>query len=657
MFQNRDRKNYDPVAYGKQLIKGDVPFTPKRAAKSLQQVGPPTETSANLLLSLPQFIFADIIDQVIGDCLLAHAIETPFFSLVTLTNLILDCRDIWTVSWNWRVKVLDVVLGTLSARRGMFVLVPVQGLNRIQKAFPMLNHCVLNLGNMNDVQAAERALTQLTEQSARLSIVRAVMWDESSFHPTIASEHPSHMPKVESLMRHYWDYLLNAEGAGNMQEMRNQEQLIVDAKTLHLYHVHLIRNILSHIGPAAHIMIPSFIMPVLLGDWPIPSKISSGLQNKIDSIIETGKPIGQILQQADHIQFAGFSNLFLLTGTENRAIMRQLNETNEGALYEIVRLALSDAHHNTVSTSPTPGDILGREVKSIAFHNSIELLNPHHLGKWWFEFLNSSLAARSVRRVNITTLSSQDGYIPLGSARSFSLHPASSGRILKDTVLHFCTEFIQIERIHYLNLHLRTLCPAFFTNAADRLRVTGGRWNITSAPELCAHWLVSHPQPAQPSLDEDIEVVEILMKSGKKLAEKLELKVSFMYQDKKSQPMCAPEVHSLDLYPGLDRIAYTRNIFSNGGRHPSCGVSFSRHGFGLAIRVILRDTTSGLFHSLSQWVFREQVRLELEEGERRVREQLERKKVGEEQRQQARREGADAAHYRKPDREADEDCT
>ncbi|KAK2765674.1 hypothetical protein FQN54_008530 [Arachnomyces sp. PD_36] len=528
--------------------------TPRASASSTPpNSGKPSERSAQLLLSLPSFIVAEIFALVLAGDLLFRTNETSLFEYVTLSLIVTQSKALRTVCRTWTQHLQDCLFAGLSARSGLLALVSLTGLPRIREIFPMLNHCVLDLGDMMDMKEVRRCFEELRSHPSALGIVRAVTWSDNSFQYLNRVRYRStHSYRTQTRLLHEYlehpffvaveGYLAKrSTGSNRLPPLALRDHLFSELMTMHYYHAHLLRNILSYIDSATYITIPAFIMPLLLGDWSYQLVENSNIQKRLDLIKNEGKPIRDILKGAQHVQFVGLPNPFVVYSREN----------DGSGPYETQRKMFLRTYHEIGQTVSFPTEFPW-PARRIGFHEALELVDPDCRPEWWLRFLESAISSGRSPSVSIAVGSTND-YLPLGRP-NLGLRPTME-YFTQPAHIHFCEEFpkLSLGGISRLDLNLLTICPMFFTNAKKFLSCISGAWNITSAPQLCSHWVETIPRPPGDQIVEDLAIIEQIMSDGHISNGNLDLRICFSY-DTIKLPVGSSK--TLELLPIEDRVIY-----------------------------------------------------------------------------------------------------
>jgi hypothetical protein len=395
---------------------------------------------------------------------------------------------------------------------------------------------------MMDILEMEQRLVELQSHALQIKVVRAVTWDNYSLqHMNMPSYGSARTLRSRTrIMQEYLEYPLltkvqedltkRAMGRNRLSTLEFRDLLFSELRNLHYYHAHLLRNILSCFTSATHLTIPAFIMPLLLGEWPYPPIENSKIQAKISAIINDGKSIKHLLEESQHVQFVGLPNPFILpwgenTGAEKHDVQRRLG----------IKIYQSLTDNNFSTEFPWPSRRLG-------LHGVLEPIDPDCKAEWWLRFVESAISSGRLSNLHIT-VGATKASLPLGktpipsyASLTYSLGPPSLGlRPTKDYFtqpahLHFCEEFpkLDLRGITHLELNVFTICPAFFANAKKNLAGMNGVWKITSAPQLCSHWVNTQPS-TQDQLAEDLAVIDQIMDDGRISGGKLDIEVSLAY--------------------------------------------------------------------------------------------------------------------------------
>ncbi|KAL2864333.1 uncharacterized protein BJX67DRAFT_361418 [Aspergillus lucknowensis] len=601
MARTRSRNPPVPLAHVK-------PFRQPGASPVPFSFKPPTffassERSLQLLFSLPHFIVAEIFAFVLADGLFRQANETPFFAYVSLFTLVTESKALRGVCREWSRQLRDCLFAGLSARSGLLALVTLMELPRIRAVFPMLNHCVLDLGDMMDVAEMEGRLSQLQSNSSELAVVRAVTWGDDSFEHLnfIPYGSPRTSRSRTRILQEYLEYpsciefqeqlAKRVNGDEHLSPLKIRDTLLSELMALHFYHAHLLRSILSCVASATYLTIPAFIMPLLLGDWSYEAAENSKLQEKLKSVKSEGKSIRDILKQSQQIQFIGLPNPFVIPLGENTGVEQ----------CETQRKMLIHAYHKAVEAMDFPGDFSGPS-RRIGVHSALELVDPDCNAEWWLRFLESAISNGRPSSLFITVGSPktplQMGPPNLGlrPTREYFTRPAH---------LHLCEELpkLSLSGITRLDLNLLTICPVFFTNARKYLPSISGVWNVTSAPQLCSHWVETNPAltSSDGQIAEDLAVIEQIMHEARSLGENLDISVCLSFYTAR---LPVGTWKSLTLHPKQDRVIYTSTPV-HPHRSPMLGFSaeFAMETFLSSVRTLYprrREERFGLFNLLDE---------------------------------------------------------
>jgi hypothetical protein len=271
-------------------------------------------------------------------------------------------------------------------------------------------------------------------------------------------------------------------------------------------------------------------MPLLLEEWPYPPIENSQIQAKISAIINDGKSIKHLLEESQHVQFVGLPNPFILpwgenTGAEQHDVQRRLGIK--------VYQNLTESYFSTEFSCPS---------RRLGLHGVLEPIDPDCKAEWWLRFVESAISSGRLSNLHIT-VGATKASLPLGktpipsyASLAYSLGPPSLGlRPTKDYFtqpahLHFCEEFpkLNLRGITHLELNVFTICPTFFANAKKNLAGMNGVWKITTAPQLCSHWVNTQPS-TQDQLAEDLAVIDQIMDYGCIPDGKLDIEVFLAY--------------------------------------------------------------------------------------------------------------------------------
>ncbi|KUL91836.1 hypothetical protein ZTR_01034 [Talaromyces verruculosus] len=528
MARTRGRNLSVPLAQIKPFRR-HVGQTPARLSSTPPNSANPSQRSVQLFFSLPHFVVTEIFALALADDLFSQANKTPFFCYVSLRLLVIKSKTLRSICRSWTRHLRSYLFAGLGARCGLFALVYLTELSQIQDTFPMLNHCVLDPGDMMDVAKLEECLSDLQYHSSELSIVKAVTWSDASFqHMNPISYGSMRTSRSRTrILQEYLEYQPLAEflesltkrviGFERLSPIEIRDTLFSELMALHYYHAHLLRNILSCVVPIPHLTIPTFIMPLLLGDWTYDRAENSRIEEKLDSIKNKGKPIRAILRGSQQVQFVGLPTPFVLPWGENTGV-EQL---------ETQRKMLIRAYHKIAESTNFPTEFPWPS-RRIGFHGALELIDPDSSAEWWLRFLESAMSSGKPPSVCITVGSTKTS-LPIGPP-NLSLRPTRE-YFTQRAHLHLCEEIpkLSLGGITRLDLNLLTICPLFFTNAKKYLPSIAGVWRITSAPQLCSHWVETHPTPLGDQIAEDLAVIEQIMHQARGLGNNLDLRISFSY--------------------------------------------------------------------------------------------------------------------------------
>lgn len=552
MARTRARNPPVPLAHVKPFRRHLGP-NPARLSSTPPNFTTPSERSAQLLFSLPHFIVTEIFALALVDDLFAQANETPFFSYVSLRHIVTKSNTLRNVCCLWTRHLRDSLFAGLGARSGLLTLVHPAELSQIRNTFPMLNHCVLDLGDMMDVAELEECLSDLQYHSSELSIVKAVTWSDASFRPmNLISYGSTRTGRSRTrILQEYLEYQTLAEfresvtrrviGPERLSPVGTRDTWFSELMALQYYHAHLLRNILSCVAPVLHLTIPAFIVPLLLGDWSYERGENSRIEEKLDSIRKKGYPIQAILKGCQQVQFVGLPTPFVLPWVENTGV-EQL---------ETQRKMLIRAYHKSAESANFPTNFPW-PLRRIGFHGALELINPDSSAEWWLRFLESAMSSGKPSSLCITVGSTKTS-LPIGTTfthgtcvpvppslalpsnrakgpPNFGFRPTRE-YFTQRAHLHLCELFpkLSLGGITRLDLNLLTICPLFFTNAKKYLPRITGVWKITSAPQLCPHWVETNPTPLGDQIAEDLAVIEQIMHEARGLGGNLDLRILFSY--------------------------------------------------------------------------------------------------------------------------------
>ncbi|KAL2843753.1 hypothetical protein BJX68DRAFT_269929 [Aspergillus pseudodeflectus] len=464
----------------------------------------------------------------------------------------------------------------------------------------MLSHCAVDLGDMMNLTEMEQRLVELRSHASLLKIVRAVTWDNYSFqHMNMANYGSARTVRSRTrIMQEYLDYPLlvevqedltkRATGRGRLSNLELRDLLFSELRDLHHYHAHLLRNILSCVPSATHLTIPAFIMPILLREWPyLPTK-SSAIQSELRAIIDEGKSISDIIKESQHVQFVGLPNAFILpwgedAGAEQHDVQRRMG-------IEIYR-KLTEDNFSTEFFWPS---------RRLGLHCVLEPINPDCKAEWWLRFLESAISSGRLSNLHIT-VGATKASLPIGPP-SLGLRPTRD-YFTQPAHLHFCKEFsnLNLRGITYLELKLLTICPAFFTNVKKNHAGINGVWKITSAPQLCSHW-VNLQRNAPDQLAGDLAVIDQIMDDGRIPDGNLNIEISLAYDTAR---LPVGSLRTLELYPLKGKIIYKCCPVKLHGlpvEYP-CRVDFTTEMFSSELRGLherRKEDGFGLFNLLDE---------------------------------------------------------
>ncbi|KAJ0416932.1 hypothetical protein BJY00DRAFT_316343 [Aspergillus carlsbadensis] len=464
----------------------------------------------------------------------------------------------------------------------------------------MLNHCAVDLGDMMNIPEMEQRLAELRSHASLLTIVRAVTWDNYSFqHMNMANYGSARTLRSRTrIMQEYLEYPLlvevqedltkRATGRNRLSNLELRDTFFSEMRGLHHYHAHILRNILSCVSSATHLTIPAFIIPILLGEWPYPPMERSKIQTKIGTIIKDGKSINHLLRESQHIQFVGLPNPFILpwggdTGAEQHDVQRKMG-------IEIYQ-QLAENNFSTEFSWPS---------RRLGLHGVLEPIDPDCKAEWWLRFVESAISSGRLSNLYIT-VGATKAPLPIGPP-SLGLRPTKD-YFTQPAHHHFCEEFpkLSLRGVTHLELNLFTICPAFFANARKNLAGMNGVWKITSAPQLCSHW-VNTPSNAQDQLAEDLAVIDQIMDDGRIPGGDLDIEISLAY-DTARLPVGSSR--TLELYPMKDKIIYKCCPVKHHGlpmEYP-CRVEFTTETLSSELRGLYKKRKKdgfGLFNLLDE---------------------------------------------------------
>lgn len=236
----------------------------------------PTPRSPSLLLSLPWEILSEIFRLVIGDNITSCIVTATFYQFVDLIVVVKATRDLRHVCSLWTRILHAIYLASDASRGGILYSVEVSQLPLLKKAFPLLEGCVLDLGDPNrlvELEQKRAALQALGSGFASLdSIVAVALGDDlEKFCPgypaslfetfckagleTLGIELPAWGPPDDSPLEPI------PEPEPELIEFVENQFL-----SLSYYHAQIFRQVLCRLPQLRYLEVPAPMLPPLLSD-------------------------------------------------------------------------------------------------------------------------------------------------------------------------------------------------------------------------------------------------------------------------------------------------------------------------------------------------------------------------------------------------------